>query len=223
MARTPWWVALAVVLGLPHNGRAQEQICGYPSSVHAFELSSTFSIDGFEPMQLSSVGVGSQADNAPNSLDLADQRCIDGACPVYLKGDNLRGLISRADAVVSDLRCFFGTRLECVSVLSLSADGEELVCNSLVLPESYTITPFGVLVLEPGGLGGGTLYLPTELEINFFDSSQPPVLTELEPPFSDILSWPQTFTASPRRDSPEEGATRASHEAATVGVRLACA
>jgi hypothetical protein len=103
--------------------------------------------------------------------------------------------------MIQDVLCFFGTDMECMGV-SVSIRSQELVCNSPVLPRTHTIAPFGVLVLGPGLQPPGTLYLPAGLELNFFDSSVPPILTALEPPFSDILDYPETFTVSGYNLSP---------------------
>ena len=83
--------------------------------------------------------------------------------------------------------------MDCMGVI-VTIRYDELVCNSPRLPSTYTIAPFGILVLGPGLQGPGTLYLPVGLELNFFNSFHPPVLTALEPPYSDTIEYPDTFT-----------------------------
>ena len=138
------------------------------------------------------IGVGSPAADAPDSLDLASAVCKNKNCPVYLRGERLTSLIASAEASETDVLCYFGTDIQCAGVLSIRAD--ELTCNSPVLPPTYTIAPFGVLVLQPGRVGPGVLFLPTGIELNFFDSSLAPIINRVEPPYSDILNVPSAFT-----------------------------
>ena len=193
--RRPLAARLALTVGLlclTARCTAQQSICGYQATVQAFESTSSVVVNGVGGITMTSLGVASPAETAPTSLDITSPACIVRSCPIYLHGTFLTALTAAsADSSETDVFCFFGNDLDCVGVLSLRND--ELVCNSPVLPTTFTIAPFGVLVLQPGAQGPGTLYLPAGLEINFFHSGEAPLLTAIEPPFSDILEFPETF------------------------------
>ena len=92
-----------------------------------------------------------------------------------------------------DALCWFGDGLPCSSV-PVNIRSDELQCGSPDLPAEYSIVPFGVLILQPGGLAPGVLYRPMGLELTFFDTSQLPILLRVaapEYPSSDIVDIPE--------------------------------
>jgi hypothetical protein len=178
---TPWSVALSLLLALSVALEevevgvpvwSDEPICGYPSSVAAFDYFVGYQLNEFTFIRTIAINVGSPIGG--DSMDLASGTCQAGSCPVYLSGLNLNQLLGRAQDPTHAL-CWYGPDVACAPVFQVSSD--ELVCigqrAGAGLPSRPQVTPFGVLILE-GGVGPGVLYQPLGLEVNFFDTRLPP-------------------------------------------------
>lgn len=171
---------------------ADEVICGYTGTeVVAFDASAGLTI-GTSPVGFTSINVA-QPGSGVSSMDLSNPICQAGLCAVFMKGANLEKLYP--DPLVStnlEVFCFFGTEQPCSSVPT-PIRSDELQCSSPTLPPRPGIAPFGVFVLAPGGVGPGTLYLASGLEMTFYDSSVRPTLLRVHPPASDVSDVPEAF------------------------------
>ena len=176
-----------------HRTRAPV-VCEYQvSDIIQFDLDEAVVVND-RAMTMASLNVGF-SQSGISSMDMASPLCISGNCPVILKGDQLDKLLPdlQAGSTFQDVYCFFGPELPCSSVPT-TIRSDELMCGTPTLPSESTIVPFGVLVLGPKGTEPGTLYLPSGLEVNFFDSAMPPTLLRLDPQASDIVDVPDSFT-----------------------------
>ena len=174
-----------------------ELVCGYQVEVIQFDAADGLELEDKTVVQMTSLNVGYGASGTA-SIDISAAQCIAGNCPIFLAGNQIDQLLPDilAGSSYQDVLCYFGPDLPCTSVPTMIRTGE-LSCGSPTLPETYTIAPFGLLVLGPKQTEPGTLYMPrgaeAGLEVNFFDSSTPSVLLRLEPPASDIVEVPEAI------------------------------
>ena len=202
--------ACLTVLALLASSLAQqvvqtETICGYDSKVIQFDSTVggvDVTVNGINmQVEMERLGVFSIETGKP-SLDIGEIMCLRGLCPVFLKGKNLDMLVGtdfdekalmEEQGILPQNRafCFFGVDLPCSPVPN-TITSESLMCSPPTLPKTYGIAPFGIFVLKPTLEGPGTLYLAEGLELNFYDSKQPPEPLRLAPPYSDFRDVPET-------------------------------
>ena len=181
-----------LLLALAGLARA-DMACDYPvSDVVRFTTAETISVEfagaAFD-VSMTSINVGFGT-SAISSIDVFDPACQFGNCPVLLKGTNLDKILSSIASTNADVLCYFGPELPCASVPTIIRS-DELACATPTLPASHAIVPFGVLVLLENGVPPGTLFLPTDLELTFYDTSRPPIIHRLEPPTAAVTEVPQ--------------------------------
>ena len=171
-----------------------ELVCDYEVDVIAFDGNDGYERTPGNIIQMLSINVGFGTSGVA-SIDIANPACIAGSCPVLLKGENLNRLLPdlQAGSTYQDVLCYFGPTMPCSNV-PINIRTDELACGSPTLPAAHGIVPFGVLVLGPQGTQPGTLYVATNLEMNFYDTLSRPVLLRLEPPWSDVLEVPSSVT-----------------------------
>ena len=182
-----------------------ERICGYDTTVIPFDATVggvDVTVQGINyPVEMERLGVLSIETGKP-SLDIGEITCLRGLCPIFLKGKNLDMLVGvdleekalmEKEGILPQNRafCFFGVELPCSPVPN-TITGESLMCSPPTLPKTYGVAPFGIFVLTPTLQGPGKLYLAEGLELNFYDSKQPPEPLRLEPPYSDFRDVPET-------------------------------